>query len=146
MLTFGCYLLEEALNESVSASQLKALQNDLRKRMEKAGLDLGITFVRHFFDRAIERSKEDDITIREIRDILTRAVDIYGKPMDDNAKGKVIGHFIDSTTLIDVPFVIQRDTSGKYDMVLLPKTIVRRRADVIARGSFKDGGHVLPVK
>ncbi len=146
MLTFGVYLMESALNEAVSRGQLKGLEKDLRKRMERSNLDLGITFVKHFFERAIERSEQDDITIKEIRDLLTSAVDIYGKAMDDNAKSKMIGHFVDATAGLDVPFVIQRDSSGRYDMVLLPKTIVRRGTDRIKQGNFGDGGHVLPVK
>lgn len=145
-MSFKRFMLTEAmLNEAVSVGQLKRLEKELRA-VDLKGYELGITFTRHFIERVVERSKQDNFTIRDIQMILKGAIDIYGSTMNTLEGRKFAGHFVDAVNGLDIPFVIQPDTTKLFNMALLPKTVIFRGSERVKKGKFSDGQPVFKVR
>lgn len=124
--------------------ELKSLQNQIRRHISNQGADLGFSFTQHFIDRIHDHIRAGHIGMDDVRWMCWQSVSIYLAPMDA-VDSRAEGHFVDVSKRLDMPFVIQKDTSKRFDMVLLPKTIIRRREPHLFERGFADGQPLFSV-
>lgn len=124
--------------------ELLALQNQIRKHLVSQGHELGFSFTQHFMNRIHTHIRAEHITMDDVRWMCWQSISIYSAPMDVVTE-RAEGHFVDVSKLLDMPFVIQKDVSNRFDMVLLPKTIIRRREARLFERGFSDGRPLFSV-
>jgi hypothetical protein len=131
MLTFQEFLAEEV---KVSKSQLNDLEKTLDRLFKAVGID--IEFSKHFFDRVNDPRNNEQIKIRELRDMFRKTYDKYKDTLvkfGDNWEAVLK----DVQSNINLPFVLKWN-KAKGMLELLAKTVMRKT-------NFMTTSKVLPV-
>jgi len=137
MLSFKEYLIEAAIAEPISKTQLNILEKALDKLFGKFNID--VVFTKHFFDRLNDARNKTQITLSELAKIFKDAFKKYGKKMSKTSGEKQIEELIKSiSTDINIPIVLKWDRANK-EVDLITKTIMRKKG-------FKTSGKVITVE
>ncbi len=125
--------LKKTVSEEITKSDLDQIEKYADKLFAAVGID--VEFTRHFLDRANDDRNKKPISSAELIGLFKRTYRKYGKVIPQmGADAQAV--IKDMKTDINVPFVLNIDTSGMLELVA--KTIMRKR-------DFKTSNRELPV-
>lgn len=125
--------LKKPINEEITKADLNQIEKYADKLFAAVGID--VEFTRHFLDRANDDRNKKPISSAELIGLFKRTYRKYGKAISKlgaNAEAVIK----DMKTDINVPFVLNIDTSGMLELVA--KTIMRKH-------NFKTSSRELSV-
>lgn len=130
MKTFSEFLAERATEQKrATKTQLTRLEKKLNVFYNTIGIDLDIDG-KHFIKRIKERSKDDPITIDELRSLFRKIFNRHKATLvklskDTSQKGNIEAVLKDLTSELNIPIVIEPSDDPKPHEAEA-KTIVRR--------------------
>lgn len=115
--------LKQLLNEKITLSQLKSVENYVDRLF--AGIEIDVTFTKHFKERMNDARNGKDITPDELIQLFSKAYAKHAHKIDklDPDMERVI---TDMQSDINVPFVIAFN-KRTYEFELVTKTVMRKR-------------------